>query len=282
MTPESELVFVRRAYAKQVAHAARTDDPRLERALAELRREDFLGPGPWGIMHSPGGYQETPDADPLYLYQDAPVSILRDKGLNNGQPSFLAMLIGYCDLREGESAVHIGTGTGYYTALISRLVGPTGHVLGIEIEPDLARRAAENLRGYANTAIVECDGWTRRLEPADAILVNAGTPRPADTWLDALKPDGRLVLPLATRVEDDGGTRGAIFLIRRDAEGYAATSKSGTLIYPCRGASEPEAEEALAAAFDRGGASSVTRLRREPVSADRCWLHGKGWSLTYD
>lgn len=285
MTSEPDLAIIRRAYAKQVRDAAGFGDPRLERALAEVRREEFLGPGPWGIMRLPGGYHATPNADPAFLYQDLPVSILREKSLNNGQPSFIAMLIALCALREGDRVVHVGAGTGYYTALMSRLVGPTGRVLGIEVEPDLAARAAANLRRFANTTIVEGDGWSLTLELADAILVNAGTPRLAETWLDALTPGGHLVVPLALRTPDSGGTmtRGAIFLITRDSEGFAATRKSGTLIYPCQGASDPDAEAALAAAFEAGGAGRVTRLRRiEVVSDKRCWLRGEEWSLTYD
>src|ERR1700704_5560897 len=99
MTPEDDLQIVRRVYAKQIVHAARASDPRLEKALAELRREDFLTAGPWELMRFPGGYQMTPDDDPVYLYQDVPVAIMPEKGLNNGQPSFLASLISLGELR---------------------------------------------------------------------------------------------------------------------------------------------------------------------------------------
>jgi protein-L-isoaspartate(D-aspartate) O-methyltransferase len=63
MTRENELGIVRGVYAKQIMHAARATDPRLEKALAELHREDFLPPGPWQLMRFPGGYQRTPDND---------------------------------------------------------------------------------------------------------------------------------------------------------------------------------------------------------------------------
>ena len=135
MTPENELEIVRRVFARQIVHAARATDPRLEQALAGLRREDFLPPGPWQLMRFPEGYQATPTDDPIYLYQDTPVAILHEKGLNNGQPSFLTFLISIGGLRDGERAVHIGTGTGYYTAVISHLAGQGGRVVGIELEP---------------------------------------------------------------------------------------------------------------------------------------------------
>jgi hypothetical protein len=77
---ENELQVVRRVYAKQIVHAARASDPRLEKVLAELRREDFLSAGPWQLMRVPGGYQITPNDDPIYLYQDVP-TMTRDDGV---------------------------------------------------------------------------------------------------------------------------------------------------------------------------------------------------------
>jgi protein-L-isoaspartate(D-aspartate) O-methyltransferase len=49
MEREQELAIIRRAYAKQVLAQVQVDDPRLELAFAQVRREDFLGPGPWVI-----------------------------------------------------------------------------------------------------------------------------------------------------------------------------------------------------------------------------------------
>src|SRR5258708_7339710 len=120
MTQDDELTIVRHTYAKQIVHAARATNPRLEVVLATLRREQFLFPGPCQLMRSPGGYQETPSDDPIYLHQDVPVALVPSKRLNNGQASFLTFLISLGRLQEDEHAVHIGTGTGYYySAVIS-------------------------------------------------------------------------------------------------------------------------------------------------------------------
>ncbi|HSV26029.1 MAG TPA: methyltransferase domain-containing protein [Xanthobacteraceae bacterium] len=289
MTGGDELRIVRRVYAKQIAHAARADNPRIEEALAELRREDFLSPGPWQLMRFPGGYQQTPDDDPIYLYQDTPVAILPDKRLNNGQPSFLIFLVSVGGLSDGERAVHIGTGTGYYTAVISRLAGVNGRVLGVELEPELASRAKVNLARFANVDVIHGDGAMVALEPADVIYVNAGASRPAETWLDALKPGGRMVLPLTVSHTEQGHpmTRGAIFLITRPvdnaADHYAARCISNTLIYPCVGVRDEASETALVAAFENGNAGRVARLyRTDTIPEERCWLRAPGWSLTYE
>jgi protein-L-isoaspartate(D-aspartate) O-methyltransferase len=291
MTPENELQVLRRAYAKQIVHAARASDPRLEKALAELRREDFLSAGPWQLMRFPGGYQITPNDDPVYLYQDVPVAIIPEKGLNNGQPSFLTSLISVGELQDGESAVHIGTGTGYYTAIMANLAGQNGRVVGIEFEPELASRARDNLVRFSGIEVIQGDGSTTPLEPADVIFVNAGASHPAQTWLDALKLGGRMVLPLTVSYTTEQGhsmTRGATFLIRRDMNGYAARCISGVHIYPCAGMRDDASEKALVESFEKGGFESgdlgrVTRLyRTDDIPEKRCWLRAPGWSLAYD
>ncbi|GJE58958.1 protein-L-isoaspartate O-methyltransferase family protein [Methylobacterium trifolii] len=283
---EAERAIVRNAYAKQIVHAAGTDDPRLEEALATIRREDFLPPPPWQIMHLASGSSAGPVADAVYLYQDAPVAILAEKRLNNGQPSFLTRLIAAGNFEAGAHAVHIGTGTGYYTAVIGRLVGPTGRVTGIEIEPGLAAQAASNLARFPHVRVVSGDGTALPLDPADVVFVNAGAARPADAWLDALKPEGRLILPLTLGFTTEQGqamTRGAVFRITRQADGYAARCLSRTVIYPCAGSRDRDAEAALAAAFAKDGIGRVTRLHRtDDLPEDRCWLRAPGWSLAYD
>jgi protein-L-isoaspartate(D-aspartate) O-methyltransferase len=288
---ENELQVVRRVYAKQIVHAARASDPRLEKVLAELRREDFLSAGPWQLMRVPGGYQITPNDDPIYLYQDVPVAIMSEKGLNNGQPSFLTSLISIGVLRDGESAVHIGTGTGYYTAVMSNLAGQNGRVVGIEFEPELASRARVNLARFSNIEVIHGDGSTAPLEPADVIFVNAGASHPAGTWLDALKLGGRMILPLTVSYTTEQGhsmTRGATFLITRDVNGYAARCVSGVHIYPCTGLRDEASEKALTEAFEKGAFENgdlgrITRLyRTDDIPEKRCWLRAPGWSLAYN
>jgi protein-L-isoaspartate(D-aspartate) O-methyltransferase len=299
MTPQNELEIVRRVFAKQIVHAAHATDPRLEQALANLAREDFLPPGPWQLARFPGGYQTTPTDDPVYLYQDTPVAILPEKGLNNGQPSFLAFLISIGGLQDGECAVHIGTGTGYYTAVISHLAGRNGRVVGIELEPELASRARDNLVRFSNIELIHCDGAKLPLAPADVIYVNAGASRPADSWLDALKPGGRMVLPLTVNFMTEQGhsmTHGAIFLITRhinDPDHFAARCMSGTRIYPCAGMRDGASDLALVAAFAKdgfrdggfgnGGLGRITRLyRTDDIAEERCWVRAPGWCLAYE
>jgi protein-L-isoaspartate(D-aspartate) O-methyltransferase len=52
------------------------------------------------------------------------VAIDEKRLLNNGPPSFLAILIEALALQEGDHVVHVGCGTGYYSAILAEFVGP--------------------------------------------------------------------------------------------------------------------------------------------------------------
>ncbi len=271
---QDELAIVRRAYARQVMAAAGAADPALEAAFAAVRREDFLGAGPWSILRWGRGYETTPDDDPVHLYADNLVGILTDRRLNNGQPSLHALLLAAAAIKSSDHVVHIGTGTGYYTAIMARLAA---RVTGIEVDAGLAARAASNLPGVE---VVAGDGTQVPFDPADVIYVNAGVTRPADRWLDGLKEGGRLILPLTADGGFGGGDvrRGAVFCIIRSGDDYAARRLSGVAIFPCAGGRDPVSEAAVAAAFERGDGAGVTRLhRRRP---DQGWLVGPDWGLS--
>jgi len=82
MDTQIELEIVRRTYAKQILAVAGVNDLRLENAYASIRREDFLGPGPWQAFRGPGVYTPTPSADPVYLYTDNLIGIVPERGIN--------------------------------------------------------------------------------------------------------------------------------------------------------------------------------------------------------
>jgi protein-L-isoaspartate(D-aspartate) O-methyltransferase len=113
------------------------NDGRLVSAFALTPRERFVGPGPWKVFTA-HGYIETPSDDPALLYQDVVVALAPERAINNGQPVLHALCLAALHVKEGETVVHVGAGTGYYTAILSKLAGPTGSVIAYEIEQDLA------------------------------------------------------------------------------------------------------------------------------------------------
>ena len=287
---QDELAIVRRAYAKHVLANADIDDARVGAAFAAVRREQFLGPGPWPMLRWPHRYVLTPSDDPVYLYQDALVGIIPERGLNNGQPWLHAMLIAAAGPRSGEHVVHIGAGVGYYTAILAHMVGESGRVTAIEFDVGLTERLAANFAGQPNVRALQDDGAQIEFTPADVIYVNAGATRPADIWLDRLKDGGRLILPLTS---DKGfgenpenipiQRRGAVFRIERRDKEFLAKWISAVAIFPCEGARDAESERALAAALEKGGWDRVTRLLRcDDVPEERCWLKSPDWCLAYD
>jgi protein-L-isoaspartate(D-aspartate) O-methyltransferase len=284
---KDRLVLLRRAFAQKVLASVGVRDARLEDAFAFVEREHYLGPGPWQIVRA-SGYEPTPDADPARLYADLLVGIIPERRLNNGMPSYHALLIANATVQPGEHVVHIGAGVGYYTAILAELVGPTGRVSAVEYDADLTRRAAGNLAMLPNVRVLHGDGFAMAFDAADVIYVNAGTTGPAETWLDSLRDGGRLILPLTARRVTPADSKGplsrhgAVFRIRRDGEAFEAKWLSAVGVYPCEGGRDDEAERALDSALQQGGFKDVTRLYRAGgMPADQCWLRSSLWALAY-
>jgi len=290
MEREAELDIIRNAYARQILAAALVDNDRLRAAFGDVRREDFLGAPPWPIIRGfrGGGYVPTPDADPVYLYTDCLVGIIPERHLNNGQPSLHAHLINQAAPATGEHVVHVGTGSGYYTAILAHLAGPSGRVTGIEYDADLAARSRANLAPCPTVEVRQGDGTQVAFDKADVIYVNAGCTRPAESWLDRLADGGRLILPMTS---DKGfgvvspaefARAGAVFRITRSGDDYFASWISAVAIFPCAGNRDEVSERTLAQAFEKGGWQQVTRLyRQQDIPDERCWVRGPGWALAY-
>lgn len=283
MSRDADLNIVRRAYAKQIMAVFGVVDRRVEAAFASVKREDYLGRGPWQVIRWGRGYVPTPTRNPVYLYDDVLVGILPERSLNNGQPSLHAMMIASASPRPGEHAVHVGAGVGYYTAILQHLVGRRGRITAIEFDPGLAARLGANLAGAHNVRIVQGDGAQVEFDSADLIYVNAGATKPAEAWLDRLTEGGRLILPLTAGQFPAGDVRkGAVFRIERRGGNFLAQRISAVAIFPCEGMRDAKTEAALAAALENGRVQEVTRLyRRDDVPDEDCWVRGTGWCLAY-
>jgi protein-L-isoaspartate(D-aspartate) O-methyltransferase len=79
----SDMSRVRRDFADRIAALAQLKSSDLVEALANVPREDFVGPGPWKVMRPPftGGYVDTPNADPVHLYDTVVVALEADPDL---------------------------------------------------------------------------------------------------------------------------------------------------------------------------------------------------------
>jgi protein-L-isoaspartate(D-aspartate) O-methyltransferase len=278
MMTMSDLAALRRDYSRRIMEKVGVQSPRLEAAYAAVPREEFVGPGPWSLF-SFTGYSKTPDGNADHLYDDVLVALVPEKRINNGQPSGHAMWLNAAHPHPGEHVVHIGAGTGYYTAILAELVGPTGRITAIEYDAGLATKARANLAHYPNVTVIHGDGVSWPFDPADVIYVNAGVTRPADGWLDRLMEGGRLVLPLTASGEIP---LGAMFCVEKRGGEFLARAISGAGFIPCEGLRDAETADALGKAFGAGGAERVSRLvRGENPPKEDVWFQGAGWALLY-
>ena len=278
------IAVARRGYAEELRFTAPIRNAAVVKAFATVPREHFLGPGPWRILSpmSVAKYWTTDNADPRHLYHDVLVAIDEKRRLNNGQPSLWAHLYDQLGLRQGLHVVHVGAGTGYYSAILAEIVGPGGEITAVEIDPSLAARARENLASaWPQARVIAADGFGFRPEqPADAVIVNAGVTHLSRAWLDVLAAeDGRLLVPL-TNAENWGG----FLLITRHAgetRHYPARFVHHVGIIPCIGGRDPEAEGHLKEVLAKAPLTAVQSLRRAPEEPDAsCWLAGDGWWLS--
>jgi protein-L-isoaspartate(D-aspartate) O-methyltransferase len=223
---------VRAFFARMMAVASGSDDPRFERAFDLVRREAFVGPGPWHISV----YQrsvETPNADPIFLYQNVLVTLDAAKGINNGEPFLHAAWMGAVAPKAGESVCHIGAGTGYYTAILSVLTLPSGSVRAFEIEQELAEKARANLQPFKDISVTHGDATRLPLPSSDLIYVNAGVAAPPLHWLQALNPHGRIIFPWRP-----SPAAGLAVIILRQKAGFSVKPLMPSWFIACVGASD--------------------------------------------
>ncbi len=167
----------------------------VDRAFAAAPRSGFL-----------------PRAQVAHAHEDHPLDI--GYGQTSSQPSTVRRMLRLLDVRPGQRVLDVGAGSGWTTALLAHLVGPDGCVLGVELQPDLARWGASNLAAcHLPWASLEA-AHTARLgrpdrAPFDRVLVSAQARQLPRELVDQLADDGVMVCPVAgrlARVERFGGS----------------------------------------------------------------------------
>ncbi|MGV1010076.1 MAG: protein-L-isoaspartate O-methyltransferase family protein [Dermatophilaceae bacterium] len=133
-------------------------------------------------------------------------------GQTNSQPTTVRNMLVALDVRPGHRVLDVGSGSGWTTALLARLVGPTGEVLGVERVPELIDWGRANLAaaGMPWARIIAADAHrlgAAAYAPYDRILVSAMASQVPQTLCRQLAPDGILVVPASGqlwRVTPDG------------------------------------------------------------------------------
>lgn len=158
----------------------------VDEAMGYAPRADYL---PAAVRHLAG--------------EDRPLSI--GDRVTNSQPSTVRTMLELLDVQPGQRVLDVGSGSGWTTAILAHLVGPTGEVLGVELIERLARESAVRLReaGLAHTEVrVAQPGVLGAPDaaPFDRILVSAEAQEVPKELVAQLTDGGRLVVPVRNRM----------------------------------------------------------------------------------
>jgi len=160
-------------------------DKRVIEALKRVPREAFV---------SQEQYQAA--------YDDRPLSI--GFGQTISQPFIVALMVQALELRGDERVLELGTGSGYEAAILAELAQK---LVTVECIPELAESARQVLDklGYSNIEVHLAGrtlGWPEGA-PYDAIIVSAGAPTVPQVLLEQLTWNGRLVIPVGSRWQQE-------------------------------------------------------------------------------
>jgi protein-L-isoaspartate(D-aspartate) O-methyltransferase len=132
-------------------------------------------------------------------HEDGPIQI--GHGQTNSQPRTVDAMLRLLDVHPGHRILDVGAGSGWTTALLAHLTGPTGVVVGVELVPELAEWGASNLAdtqyewASIRPATPEVLGVPEGA-PYDRILVSADAPSLPRELVDQLGDGGRIVVPV--------------------------------------------------------------------------------------
>ncbi len=150
------------------------------------------------VLEAMGATPRHAFVDPGYLaraYGDH--ALPSAEGQTISQPYIVARMLELAELEPSQRVLEVGTGTGYQTALLARLVE---RVYSVERVPSLLRAADQRLRalGIRNVALRHGDGtlgW-QEFAPYDRVLVAAAAPRVPESLRTQLGEPGVLVIPV--------------------------------------------------------------------------------------
>src|SRR5690606_36420073 len=169
----------------------------------------------WAAVDNYFSERLTPEDEALRNARKATAHVsIPDHDVSTLQGKFVSMLV---TMTQAKRVLEIGTLRGYGTIWLARAVGETGHVTTIEIDPERARIARQNLEAAGCSANVD-------IRVGEAATVLPTLEAPFDfVFIDADKPNNPTYLEWAIRL----GRPGTVIVLDnvvRDGQLVDATS----------------------------------------------------------
>src|ERR1700743_3715935 len=157
-------------------------------------------------------------------WEDVALPIACDQTIS--QPRVVARMCELLELRGNEIVLDVGTGSGYHSAVLSRL---SRHVYSIERHAELSRYAQRALAAarIENVTLLVGDGTAgyEKCAPYDALNVAAGSERIPSRLEQQLVDGGRLIIPVGSREQ-------RLVLVRRTGSRFARQKQDAVSFVP--------------------------------------------------
>lgn len=187
--------LVARLDTSDAIRAAFTDHPR------HLYIPDLIWPSPDGL---PLHRTTDPDRWAQHVYAFAPVTTQTNDGgsgpvnlpsSSSSHPQVMADMIAAAGVGSGSRVLEIGTGTGWNAAILDSLVGPTGTVTSVEIDPVIAAHAHQRLATTKVQVLASTDQAPD--ETVDAVISTCAVSRLPQSWIERVPVGSLIVTPWA-------------------------------------------------------------------------------------
>lgn len=157
----------------------------VENAFGKINRRDFI----------PEPYRDR-------AYIDAPLPI--GYGQTISQPSTVKLMLEWLNVKSNEKVLDVGSGSGWTTALLSKIVGPKGKIFAVERIPELVELGKNNCKnaGIKNAEFFQSgdEYGLSKYSPYDRILVSASAKKLPTELMNQLRIDGKLIVPVRNDV----------------------------------------------------------------------------------
>lgn len=125
-------------------------------------------------------------------------------GQTISQPWTVAFMLELLDPQPGQRVLEIGAGSGWVSALLGSIIGPSGTVYGVEIVYALYESAKQRLESMQMPWVTlihkDGSGGLPEYAPYDRIIGSAAAPNPPEWLSEQLKADGTIVFPVGSEV----------------------------------------------------------------------------------